>query len=640
MSKLLHWKKCLACLLAFALCAALLCVGAGASAQSAFTLGDGTEDNPYQIQTVDQLKAVADDLDAHYILVDDLDLGGESSPWTPIGSFSPYAPFTGTFDGGGHTISGLYIDGNSSNRGLFGYVGSGGTVKNLNVSGSVTGGYNVGGVVGNNSGGTVESCGSSCSVDGHDFVGGVVGRNNGGTVTGCFNTGSVNSTGGSSYAGGVVGDNMSGGTVSYCYNTGTVSGGNSVGGVVGYNHGSNVSSCYNAGSVTSNASHTGGVVGRNISGVVSNCYNTGKITNKDSNDNVGGILGSSDKGAVTHCYNIGKVEGDIGNYFLGSILGNNSGAAINRCYFLAYTANRGVGAGNTDGTEMLYDNSFSDTSTKFTGWDFGGTWVMSNGFADDSFTRSVLLYNCESTGVIFSGSGEADDPYKIPNLATLEDYRDKINNDEGSYRSASYVLTANIDLGGEGSQWTPICPSQSSTFAGTFDGDGHTISGLYINNSSNVDLGLFGRVSGTVMDLTVYGSVTGNSVSPNAGGVAGFNRGTVTGCTSRCDVTVYGSSASAGGVVGWNSSGTVSSCISSGNITGNGDSSNAGGIVGWSNNSDNEVRDCINTGNITCTAKSSNAGGIVGSSDGSTISGCTNYGTEMNRLIVCKDGTV
>ena len=145
MSKLLHWKKCLACLLAFALGAALLCVGAGASAQSAFTLGDGTEDNPYQIQTVDQLKAVADDLDAHYILVADLDLGGESSPWTPIGSFSPYAPFTGTFDGGGHTISGLYIDGNSSNRGLFGYVGSGGTVKNLNVSGSVTGGYNVGG---------------------------------------------------------------------------------------------------------------------------------------------------------------------------------------------------------------------------------------------------------------------------------------------------------------------------------------------------------------------------------------------------------------------------------------------------------------------------------------------------------------
>lgn len=638
MSKLLHWKKCLACLLAFALCAALLCVGAGASAQSAFTLGDGTEDNPYQIQTVDQLKAVADDLDAHYILVADLDLGGESSPWTPIGS--SYPSFTGTFDGGGHTISGLYIDGNSSNRGLFGYVGSGGTVKNLNVSGSVTGAYNVGGVVGYNSDGTVESCGSLCSVDGQDFVGGVVGCNNSGTITGCFNTGSVSATGDYSFAGGVVGDNMSGGTVSYCYNTGTIGGSNSVGGVVGYNHDSYVSCCYNAGYVTSNASHSGGVVGHNISGVISSCYNTGKITNKDSNDNVGGILGSSDKGAVTHCYNIGKVEGDIGNYFLGSILGNNSGAAINRCYFLAYTANRGVGAGNTDGTEMLYDNSFSDTSTKFTGWDFGGTWVMSNGFADDSFTRSVLLYNCESTGVIFSGSGEADDPYKIPNLATLEDYRDKINNDEGSYRSASYVLTANIDLGGEGSQWTPICPSQSSTFAGTFDGDGHTISGLYIN--ANIEnLGLFGCVSGTVMDLTVYGSVTGNSVSPNAGGVAGFNRGTVTGCTSRCDVTVSGSSASAGGVVGWNSGGTVSSSINSGNITGNGDSPNAGGIVGWSNNSDNEVRDCINTGNITCTAKSSNAGGIVGSSNSSsTISGCANYGTEMDWLIVCKDGTV
>ena len=235
MSKLLHWKKCLACLLAFALCAALLCVGAGASAQSAFSLGDGTEDNPYQIQTVDQLKAVAYDLDAHYILVADLDLDGESSPWTPIGSYDPYAPFTGTFDGGGHTISGLYISGSSSYRGLFGYVGSGGTVKNLNVSGSVTGAYHVGGVVGYNSGGTVESCGSSCLVNGYDYVGGVVGRNSGGTVTGCFNTGSVRSTGGSSYAGGVVGDNMSEGIVSRCYNTGAVSGVNSAGGVVGYN---------------------------------------------------------------------------------------------------------------------------------------------------------------------------------------------------------------------------------------------------------------------------------------------------------------------------------------------------------------------------------------------------------------------
>lgn len=318
MSKLLHWKKCLACLLAFALCAALLCVGAGASAQSAFSLGDGTEDNPYQIQTVDQLKAVANDLDAHYILVADIDLGGdEGNQWTPIGS--SYPSFTGTFDGGGHTISGLYIDGSSSYRGLFGYVGSGGTVKNLNVSGSVTGAYNVGGVVGYNSGGTVESCGSSCSVNGQDFVGGVVGRNSGGTVTGCFNTGSVSATGGVSYAGGVVGDNIREGIVSRCYNTGTVSGGNSVGGVVGHNNRSNVSSCYNAGSFTSNASHTGGVVGHNFSGFISSCYNTGVVTNKDPNDNVGGILGYSVNGTVTGCYNIGKVEGDIGNDFLGRV---------------------------------------------------------------------------------------------------------------------------------------------------------------------------------------------------------------------------------------------------------------------------------------------------------------------------------
>ena len=632
MSKLLHWKKCLACLLAFALCAALLCVGAGASAQSAFSLGDGTEDNPYQIQTVDQLKAVADDLDAHYILVADLDLGGESSPWTPIGSFSPYAPFTGTFDGGGHTISGLYISGSSSNRGLFGYVGSGGTVKNLNVSGSVTGAYNVGGVVGNNSGGTVESCGSLCSVDGYDFVGGVVGCNNSGTVTGCFNAWNVSATGDYSFAGGVVGDNMSGGTVSYCYNTGTIGGSNSVGGVVGYNHDSYVSCCYNAGYVTSNASHSGGVVGHNISGVISSCYNTGVVTNTGDNNNVGGVLGSSDHGTVTGCYNIGPLVVADGNSRVGSILGNNYDSEIDSCYFLVGTADRGVGGnGGTGGTTPFEKNQFS-TSTKFTGWDFGGTWVMSNGFAGGgSFTRPVLLYNCESNGVISSGDGTADDPYKIPNLATLKDYRDEINGaDKEIYGSACYLLIANIDLGGESdTSWEPI-GLHTGPFNGSFDGGNHIISGLYINKHET-HMGLFGSIDpeGTVENLTVSGSVTGHDY---IGGIAGESSGTISNCTSNCSVSGENY---VGGIAG-SSNHTISGCKNYGSVSSSDRGAYAGGIAG-SNNS--TISGCKNYGSVSSSDRGAYAGGIAGDSS-STISGCANYGTEMDRLIVCKDGTV
>ena len=162
-------------------------------------------------------------------------IGGQSVSWTPIGSIS--RPYSGTFNGAGHTISGLYIN-DSTYQGLFGYVDTGGTVQDLSVSGSVSGSYNVGGVVGYNRG-SVEDCDFTGSVSGNNYVGGVVGWNASGTVKNCYNTGAVNSSG--IYVGGVAGYNS--GTVENCYNTGTVSDGITSGGVVGQNSGS-VTRCY------------------------------------------------------------------------------------------------------------------------------------------------------------------------------------------------------------------------------------------------------------------------------------------------------------------------------------------------------------------------------------------------------------
>ena len=184
--------------------------------------------------------------------------------WTPIGSVTNI--YTGTFDGNNKTVSGLYFnDSATSYVGLFGYVGSGGTVKNVGVIDSYLSGYQgVGGVVGHNAG-TVQSCYNSGTVSGSNYVGGVVG-NNDGTVQNCYNTGTVS---GSDYVGGVVGVNH--GTVQSCYNTGTVSGSSDVGGVVGVNH-DTVQSCYNTGAVTGgDYSSVGGVVGGNV-GTVTNCY--------------------------------------------------------------------------------------------------------------------------------------------------------------------------------------------------------------------------------------------------------------------------------------------------------------------------------------------------------------------------------
>ena len=253
-------------LLTAALCAALLCVGASAAGTA-----DNDTTNVIQIGSAEDLAKIGKDgnypLSGSYLLTANIDLGGSGgSPWTPIGTSG--TPFTGTFNGGDHTISGLYID-----KGLFGYVGTSGTVQNLTVSGTVSGDLYVGGVVGYNAG-TVENCANTSDVTGtgsgnYIYVGGVVGYNTGGTVTNCYNTGSVTGRGIHTYVGGIVGMNYA--TLTHCYNTGSVSGNNQVGGVAGGNSSyATLTHCYNTGSV-SGSLQVGGVVGYNTS-TVTNCY--------------------------------------------------------------------------------------------------------------------------------------------------------------------------------------------------------------------------------------------------------------------------------------------------------------------------------------------------------------------------------
>ncbi|MBO8458999.1 MAG: hypothetical protein IAA73_01505, partial [Bacteroidetes bacterium] len=165
-----------------------------------------------------------------------------ANSWTPIGSGSQ--PFSGTLDGDGHSVSGIYVNNTANYQGLVGYLGEGGTLQNLGVKASYIKGVN--------------------------RVGGLCGRNNG-TVTNCYNTGSVE---GNNYVGGVCGENS--GPVTNCYNTGSVEGNNYVGGLCGMNYGGTVSNCYNTGKVIGTTEAIGGVCGWN-DGTVTNCYNTGSV---------------------------------------------------------------------------------------------------------------------------------------------------------------------------------------------------------------------------------------------------------------------------------------------------------------------------------------------------------------------------
>lgn len=230
------------------------------------------------IATYEQLKAFADQVndgeafEGKLIRLDaNIALGGESSPWTPIGTSSK--PFKGTFDGGNHIISELYIA-SGSNVGLFGYV-NGGIVQNLTVQGSVKGNSAVAGVVGALNGGTVKNCGNQASVSGGSGVGGVVGDASNGTcvISGCYNAGAISGTTG--FIGGVTGKTFGTATISDCYNTGTITGPATVGGVAG------------------------GHKGRGTA--CANCYNTGKVVDATgAKNNIGAILGG--KGTLTNCY--------------------------------------------------------------------------------------------------------------------------------------------------------------------------------------------------------------------------------------------------------------------------------------------------------------------------------------------------
>ena len=182
-------------------------------------------------------KAVLGNLSLNCTLTDDIDLTGKE--WTPIGDYDNR--YTGTFDGGNHTITGLTINQYGSYVGMIDFLDSGGTVQNLTLENvNITGGDIVGSVVGDNYG-TVTACTASGNVSGTSRIGGVVGYNNG-TVTACYHaSGNVSGT---SYIGGVVGRNTSG-TLTACYHaSGNVSGTSNVGGVVGYNISGTLTACY------------------------------------------------------------------------------------------------------------------------------------------------------------------------------------------------------------------------------------------------------------------------------------------------------------------------------------------------------------------------------------------------------------
>lgn len=384
------------------------------------------------ISTVDELKAVADDLDGNYLLVADLDLSDYSTGegWTPIGywDYTNKAGhyFSGIFNGNNHVIRNLYIksdgiDNNDSDKGLFGDVGDSegaGTAQICNLgleSVSVTGTNYTGAIAGYTNSATITDCYVTGTVNGTDYTGGLAGYNNSSSITDCYAASAVT---GVKYTGGLVGYNVN------CEITGckvlspgsVEASGDCTGGLVGYNSAgegnSIITGCSSSVDVTSNNGYIGGLVGRNQSGggniKISNSCSTGNVNASLSTMfNVGGLIGENYSSAaglavISNCYSTGNVYGssndvaalvghnyDViencyatgsvsGTQYVGGIVGYNQGfAAISCCYStgaVTGTASTGALAGYKGDTITA---CYYDEQT--TGYDAavaaGSTWT-------------------------------------------------------------------------------------------------------------------------------------------------------------------------------------------------------------------------------------------------------------------------
>ncbi|MCQ2433865.1 MAG: hypothetical protein MJ062_01335, partial [Oscillospiraceae bacterium] len=276
------------------------CVPAKAVADVNDIDGDGeTSDDVYEISNAGQLywfaglvngtlEGVGQKRYANAVLTKDITVNsgvldedgelneGDFRAWTPIGYYDSLnkslCKYSGTFDGAGYTISGLYFnDSGADYVGLFGANGS--TIKNVIVADSYfCGKEKVGGICGSNSNkkGKIENCYNTAKVSGSIYVGGVCGYNYQATISNCFNTGNISAE---EYVGGVCGNNKTESTILNCYNTGKVSGSEKVGGISGENSDINlITNCYNTGKVEG-STDVGGICGNNcIYCEVTNCY--------------------------------------------------------------------------------------------------------------------------------------------------------------------------------------------------------------------------------------------------------------------------------------------------------------------------------------------------------------------------------
>ena len=584
-------------------------------------------------------------------LTDDIQLnnvGSTANAWTPIGTED--RPFKGTFDGDGHTISGIFVNSAQMCKGLFGYVYYDlpesqddvsaeyivetrvYSIKNVHVTNAViTGKQNVGGIAGYVYNAGIIDCSFSGTIRGVDnSVGGIVGwATMSSVISQCSSTGTVT---GHQRIGGIAGYANGNSVITKCHGDAAVSGYMNIGGVVGTLSASSMLGCFFLGSVSAD-DRAGGLVGYSAFGRMQGGYTISSVTNTGAGTEFGGAVGSVYSGtyeSIFYSYEDSGVDGPAGIGRTPSEMQNSDFVKeVNRSspYFcFDYTA---INNGYPVLTWMLrLDVWMGDRSMPEQ--DYSGTYLISQ---PSELAWFAALVNGTLSG--FEANPAANATVVDNLLFSINVYDD--------------VMTR--------FEWTPIGTS-AKPYTGTFNGGGYNIAGLYTaptSGSNGTNVGLFGYVgTGTVKNVVMVDCLVCGK--ENVGGIAGYlSGGSITDCV--CSSEVQGDRA-VGGIVGnlGSSTSKITTCAMIGTITGTNVSNeqsflqNVGGVAGYSNHASitksfssavinaplaryvGGILGNSSTGSVTSSYSTSNVtgfdrvGGIVGYNNNGTAQKCYTAG--------------
>ena len=623
------------------------------------------------IYTKEDLGKINDNMAGNYILMNDIEIPGGgvdqnssnaiiSNFDTIDGNFTSTA-FSGILDGNGYMVSNLYINGNG---GLFYNVT--GTIRNLDVHAVVSSGNygGIGGIANIVNGGLIENCRFEGQVilqkiyEGSESdtyaVGGIAGSVQSGKIKNCANYGDVAiscnewSDGFTMpvYAGGIAGEdngwldvlenNANYGNIILADDCSAV-----VGGVLGRSGGADINACFNAGSlyvkqteeVTEKSVTIGGVIGEitddafGNAATVANIYNTGYWDIDSPADLcMGGVIGSMTNSTLSGAYNTGTIFHDSGSA-IGGIAGRLDGqSTIESIYYPDLYASARADIELTDGRYTWEDLQWNiQNLANEQQYDDSKGWWYPWSFSEDSSYPYPQLSENPYRAFRF-GSGTEEDPYQVRNMQELNAVRYQ----PSAYFQMTQDITCPTDSSGTGNnsthpvriagykpKWYPIGNYTQQGFEGTFDGDGHTIAGIYTDwteedyrhdlvyrssQSNECYMGLFGCNRGIIQNLTVVNPMEAEGIFddsnpgnpqfetvPIVGSIAGYNDGTIRHCVNQASII----SIEAGGIAG-NNYGIIEQCVNEDIVRGD---LSAGGITAYNGDI---IRECANIGAWVC----------------------------------------